>query len=339
MEKKYFFAKYKIEEKEFKKTKLIWSELLLIYEEYLTFLPRLESTAIFIFNSLMKIPGVHSVRYRIKDAEHLIEKIIRKKIDNPKRSITLENYKTDITDLIGLRALHLFKEDWRLIHKQINEIWKLKETPTAFHRKGDSDEYLEQFKIENCLLQEHKYGYRSIHYIIETSPTKETFFAEIQVRTIFEEAWSEIDHTIRYPYNNDHRVFKEFLMILNRLSGSADEMGTFIRTLQHELVTMEQKHTEQISARDSIISELEIEVKSITMKDKEINRLNELIRKLKSDNTNFVNPLNSLTSSFDAIRTISGSLNFLKSSNIILPQVDISKIAPGANTLIIKEDK
>ncbi|MBK8967820.1 MAG: GTP pyrophosphokinase [Lewinellaceae bacterium] len=339
MDKVDFFEKYKINEKDFKKTKLSWDDLHSIHDDYSKYLPRLESTAIFIFNSLMKIPGVHSVRYRIKNPEHLIEKIIRKKIENPKRSITLANYKNDVTDLIGLRALHLFKEDWRTIHKQIHAIWELKETPIAYHRKGDSDDYLEQFKSENCTSQEHKYGYRSIHYIIETNPTKETFIAEIQVRTIFEEAWSEIDHTIRYPYNKDHKVFKEFLMILNRLSGSADEMGTFIQTLQQEINSMEKRHIEQISERDSIISELEMEVKNITSKDKEISRLNEIIRKLKSDNTNILNPLTSLSSSFEAMRTSSGSLDISISSQVEFPQLELPKVeVPRINTFE-KEDK
>jgi len=54
---------------------------------------------------------------------------------------------------------------------------------------------------------------------------------EIQVRTILEEAWSEIDHTIRYPYGDGKRTLSPCLLFLNRLLGNADEMGSFIKLL------------------------------------------------------------------------------------------------------------
>lgn len=63
----------------------------------------------------MKVPDVHSVRYRIKKLERVIEKIIRKRIEDPDRIIDLSNYTKVITDLIGIRALHLFKDNWQSI--------------------------------------------------------------------------------------------------------------------------------------------------------------------------------------------------------------------------------
>ena len=60
---------------------------------------------------------------------------------------------------------------------------------------------------------------------------------EIQVRTVFEEAWSEIDHIIRYPYDVDNPVLTEYLAIFNRIVGSADEMGMFIKKLKKEVGT------------------------------------------------------------------------------------------------------
>lgn len=43
---------------------------------------------------------INSVRYRVKNPEHLIEKIIRKKKEKPDLEITKENYLTEITDAI-----------------------------------------------------------------------------------------------------------------------------------------------------------------------------------------------------------------------------------------------
>ena len=79
-----------------------------------------------------------------------------------------------------------------------------------------------------CQIVRHPFGYRSVHYLLALKPSKNLMVAELQVRTIFEEAWSEIDHHIRYPYQADNPILGNYLEIFNRLAGSADEMGSFI---------------------------------------------------------------------------------------------------------------
>ena len=63
---------------------------------------------------------------------------------------------------------------------------------------------------------------------------KDEILVEIQVRTVFEEAWSEIDHLMRYPYDVDNPIITEYLGIFNRIVGSADEMGTFIKKMKSQ---------------------------------------------------------------------------------------------------------
>ncbi|WP_317192386.1 RelA/SpoT domain-containing protein [Hymenobacter jeongseonensis] len=126
------------------------------------------------------------MRYRIKDSRHLLEKVVRKRLESKERIITVNNYEEELTDLAGIRILHLFKGDWQRIHKFITNTWELLEAPTAYYRKGDSGEVLSMFTKQNCEVKEHPAGYRSVHYIVETSPTKTKRYVEIQVRTIFE---------------------------------------------------------------------------------------------------------------------------------------------------------
>lgn len=279
--KKQFFEKFNIDSKEFDETSLKWEDLEKIYEDYCNEIPRLEASAIYIFNSLMKTSHVHSVRYRVKDAEHVVEKIIRKRIKDPQQIITIENYKHELTDLIGLRALHLFKEEWFPIHTLITSIWDLKEKPTAYYRDGDSAEYNKRFEEYGCEIKKHPYGYRSVHYIVETKPAKKTYFAEIQVRTIFEEAWSEIDHKIRYPYDQDNPVFGQFLLILNRLAGSADEMGTFIQYLKCELQNRDDSYKHSILEKDKLIKQLEQKIKDLKIKEPDLKFLTDGLDRLK----------------------------------------------------------
>jgi putative GTP pyrophosphokinase len=177
------------------------------------------------------VTPVHSLKVRIKHPEHLIEKIIRKRSDAPDLNFDASSYETFITDLIGIRALHLFKDEWREIHKFLTETWDLHEEPLAYVREGDPADLVRGFSDAGCRVQEHPCGYRSIHYVLKTQPAKCARFVELQVRTIFEEGWSEIDHLVRYPRQSDNPYLAGFLTIFNRLAGAADEMGTFTKEL------------------------------------------------------------------------------------------------------------
>jgi putative GTP pyrophosphokinase len=195
---------------------------------------------------------VHSIRCRSKDPEGLVEKIIRKKHEEPNREITPENYTQVITDLVGLRVLHLFKDQWIAIHRFITNKWKvvcedLYETPKAFYRLGDPIEDFEKEKVKGLLelhpdpdekdgLKKKKQdGYRSIHYIV-----KKPCVAEIQVRTVFEEAWTEIEHRVFYSRNKTHHsgnhlIYDPYLLVFNQLARTGDEMGTLLLKIRMQL--------------------------------------------------------------------------------------------------------
>lgn len=74
-----------------------------------------------------------------------------------------------------------------------------------------------------------KKHYRSVHYIV----TYQGIYIEIQIRTLFEEGWGEIDHDILYPCQKDNPMLLEFSELLNRLSGMGDEMEAFYHRLQN----------------------------------------------------------------------------------------------------------
>ena len=233
-----FFEKYLIEEEYFENTGLDWNELVAIYDDYSNIVPKLEIDSQHIVLKLIDAESVHSVRKRVKNPEHLLEKIIRKGKKYVELGINRTNYKRIVTDLIGIRVLHLFKDDWLAIHEEIMHLWEVKETPQVNIRKGDNDgvDFEKMVEEAGCELIVRKYGYRSVHYLIGTPLNKnEEIQVEIQVRTVIEEAWSEIDHKIRYPYDTQNDMLGEYLAIFNRIVGSADEMGSFIKKLKEEL--------------------------------------------------------------------------------------------------------
>ncbi|PTM77113.1 ppGpp synthetase/RelA/SpoT-type nucleotidyltransferase [Cereibacter johrii] len=197
----------------------------------------LHNVAISLSSFLQKMTGVHSVRWRLKSPEHLVSKICRKKAAGSEKykTISIENYRDVVTDLIGIRVLHLLKEDFSKLHGEIIRTWDVAEEPVAYLRNGDQQDLRDLYDKLGLHVENHADGYRSIHYIILTNFTKNSIKCELQVRTIFEEGWSEIDHMIRYPEFTDEPLVLEFVNIFNRLSGAADEMGTFALKLAKDI--------------------------------------------------------------------------------------------------------
>lgn len=235
LNKDQFFKDFSIDTNYFNSTGLIWNDLIKIYDDYSLLVPQLEKEAEYIVSKLIDLPSVHSVRRRVKKPKHLIEKIIRKGKKYVDKGISIETYKEIVTDLIGIRVLHLFKDDWKDIHHEILGLWEIKETPQINIRRGDYNviQLQENISTMNCEIIVRDHGYRSVHYLISIPVTKKNeILVEIQVRTVFEEAWSEIDHLMRYPYDIDNPIITEYLAIFNRIVGSADEMGTFIKNMK-----------------------------------------------------------------------------------------------------------
>lgn len=227
---------------------------------------QLEETAQFLAKTLQRFDQVHSVRWRVKKSGHLMAKIVRKRAEeNEKYSdVTVENYAELITDLIGLRALHLFKSDCFAIDIDLRRELDVVEGPRAYVRVGDDQLLRQQYEQAGFEVQDHPHGYRSIHYVVTAQPTKRKVAAEIQVRTIFEEGWSEIDHTVRYPNFSDDAQVAYLLKIFNRIAGSADELGGFVKTLKtvldntQNMVNDAQDEARQaISERDASIAKME----------------------------------------------------------------------------------
>ena len=192
--------------------------------------------------------GIHSYRYRTKAPDHLLEKIVRKRKENPEKFAQLDhtNFHKYITDLIGIRVFFLYREDWIHFHRYITSRFEndpsqyirdrlkdfdenpdhyyLAERPKAYKRTGDSKIYDgSQIDIITDGI------YRSLHYIVKYKG----YYVEIQGRTLFEEGWSEIDHDIVYKEAQDDEMLRDYSKLLNRLSGLADEMSSYFRKIKH----------------------------------------------------------------------------------------------------------
>lgn len=296
-----FLLKYKISNDELIRSGLNWDTLAEIGTDHFYNIENRKGIAEFFVKIIQGCKEVHSVRWRVKDPEHLIEKIIRKNlpkdgetVQEKYKTINKENYHEIVTDLIGIRAIHLFKDEYKPIDNFLKSVWEPQELPVIYIRNGDAEYNEDGFSIKI-----HPAGYRSIHYVFQSQLSRKPTFIEVQVRTIFEEGWSEIDHKVRYPNFSEDQNIIYFLNIFNRMSGSADEMGSFVKTLDTEL----KKHAEMLSKANSesqklraeneermasiekLISELESYKGENKTKNKTISELRSQVEKLRETAT------------------------------------------------------
>lgn len=269
---------------------LDWTDLLAIGQDHVLQRPALEQDAEYFAKTLQRFNKVHTVRWRIKDAEHLMAKIVRKRLSgNPKYAdITVANYGQIIDDLIGLRALHLFKADCFVIDERVRKEFGLAEEPIAYVREGDDVSIGKRYVNSNFMVKNHEKGYRSVHYIVATQLGNRKVKAELQVRTIIEEAWSEIDHTIRYPNFSDDPNVASLLTIFNRVAGSADELGGFALALKEALeavaasanAAVEEARASEVLARSAETQAREAEKEARAERDATFAKLDNALKQL-----------------------------------------------------------
>lgn len=119
-----FLKEYGISHEMVRRSMTTWSGLDEIVSDYTSMKDKYEEIADKYTSAFRKIRQVNSIRSRVKDSEHLVGKIIRKNADRGSDRaylIDTSNYKKYITDLVGVRVLLLFQNDWEMIHDHIME--------------------------------------------------------------------------------------------------------------------------------------------------------------------------------------------------------------------------
>jgi len=206
----------------------------------------------------------YAYKSRVKARDKLIEKKERKQVEKP--SYCLES----IRDVIGLRLVTLFRRDMPEIVGRMAKIISHADgtdTKNPFVRSAFDevviysvnpryDDIIHQIKSalkehdipdEVIKVEQSKEGYSSIHLVshldsLVNEPNVgglKNYFVpiEIQIRTVFEDAWGEIDHKygyviragkdIGYPISNPEFVLKH-LKVLKKFSDACAEYADII---------------------------------------------------------------------------------------------------------------
>jgi putative GTP pyrophosphokinase len=227
--------------------------------------------------SLQHLPEVHAVRYRVKDPLHLMRKVIRKKTEYPDRHIDGHNYIDWVNDLAGVRALYLYKSDWHTLGKHIQANWDLKRPPIAYLSPNTDENTVQAFSAAGADIRWHEHGYRAVHFVVSTQPRHQRYFVEIQLRTLFEEGWSEIDHAVRYPDHSCNTFVRDLLSLLNHFTGQSDQLASLIKTVLEKL----QSHTPLAEKEHT---QLRAQINQFAISDVEKQRLHDHLNALQRKN-------------------------------------------------------
>lgn len=129
---------------------------------------------------------VHSLESRVKNRRSLELKVNRKK-----RYSCLD----DITDIVGVRVITHYSDDVDRIAELVKKEFDI-----------DMENSIDKRKI----LEPDRFGYLSLHYIILLNGSRSSLSeygkykglkAEIQIRSVLQHAWAEIEHDIGYKSN------------------------------------------------------------------------------------------------------------------------------------------
>ena len=189
-----------------------------------------------VISYITRDPGliklVHSHKSRFKDLSHLTEKIERKNkedsqrpVEKQKGLITEGNIKTRVTDICGIRILHLHVHQLEDIHKILMRYVEqgelaLYEPPKAYTWDPEYASYFTDMGVKAQLKESF---YTSVHYVFKAREDSE-ITCEVQVRTLFEEVWGEVDHEFNYPHSSESRITQEQLKVLARVVGAGSRL-------------------------------------------------------------------------------------------------------------------
>ncbi len=155
--------------------------------------------------------SLHTIIYRIKDKVRLIEKIDEenKQIKGDEPLINLRNFRERIGDLLGIRLICLRLSDIDTLKAYLELL--ADEKILRFIRKPDHKRsFILPVDPGDTIpegLNLRYSGYSSIHYQVALGQNADAPDAlkeiqiELQLRTILEEAWGEIDHKYRYVFS------------------------------------------------------------------------------------------------------------------------------------------
>lgn len=163
-----------------------------VYESYNAYLTEILSNITNVLAVALKLSSRPTFKKRVKSFNSYYKKVLRLKPGEASVSQEL----VPLTDMMGIRVICAFLEDINLAIEQIKSIFDVVEV----EYKGADKKFSE-------------FGYESVHVLVKIpsectppltdiyenlKPLPEESVCEIQIRTILQDAWAEVEHELIY---------------------------------------------------------------------------------------------------------------------------------------------
>jgi len=191
-----------------------------------------------ILNELLKENKivVHQVPARVKTIESLT-----KKLDTKKGKYTSFS---DLTDIVGVRIIVYLENEVDIVAEMVRREFIIDEKNSVDKRKLSSDSF----------------GYKSLHYVVGLNKQRialtenkkfKDLKAEIQIRSILQHAWAEIEHDI--GYKGEYEIPENQKRSFSRIAALLETADLEFVRLKEELNLYEKEVGRQIIlAPDSV---------------------------------------------------------------------------------------
>ncbi len=133
---------------------------------------------------------IHSIEARAKDPASFGRKAAKPSKNNPNQPM-YEHPLEQISDKAAIRIITFFPRTIEEINEMLREEFLV----------------IEHFDKGESLIEEERFGYQSVHYLVKVDTVRTSFaeyerfrtaILEVQVRTILQHSWAEIEHDIQY---------------------------------------------------------------------------------------------------------------------------------------------
>ena len=200
------------------------------YLHHAAFYTELANSAKRIAEEALKRRGIriHSIEARAKDPASFGRKASKPSKDDPSKPMYPDPI-SQITDKAAIRIITFFPRTIR----EIDEMLRTEFSVIEHFDKGEN------------LIEEERFGYQSVHYLVTINSARtslaeyerfQTALIEVQVRTILQHSWAEIEHDIQYKSSAAiPRDIKRRFMSLAGLLEIADREFQAIQDADYDL--------------------------------------------------------------------------------------------------------
>jgi GTP pyrophosphokinase len=174
---------------------------------------------------------IQRVRLRIKRPESAVDKILRKPESYPD-SLTIESLRR-MPDTVGARVIVYFLSQLSLVDREIRNSREFELSPEHPPIAYLPPHLHSELGLSHIERQEKESGYASIHYLLRlregAEGAEENPCFELQLRTLSEDIWGEIEHVLGYkPEKRTSFAVRKQFKIISRELEALDEHFNFL---------------------------------------------------------------------------------------------------------------